>query len=104
MDNLDLNRLKLVDDFVTNGSYPTGNWNTTFKIQPVESERELEFSKDFGTWTVNRLTVSPLGITLYGKGESNDESSDLAVSAKMKDGSIQTFDSIEVIVKTKKLL
>ncbi|WP_084780176.1 DUF4179 domain-containing protein [Bacillus massilinigeriensis] len=91
--NNNLSELRLLGDFVSNGNHTVGNWNTTFKIQSVGKEKSVTFSKDFGTWKAKRMTVSPLGVTLYGNGEF-ENSSKIVVSAKMNDGSVQTFDSM----------
>lgn len=93
VDDLDISDLNLMGDFVSNGNYTTGNWNTTFKIQSVSEEKNLDFSKDFGLWSVNSITVSPLGVTLNGNGEI-DHSNKIAVSAYMNDGSVQHLDSM----------
>ncbi|WP_084780398.1 hypothetical protein [Bacillus massilinigeriensis] len=93
IDNVDLNKQKLTGDFVTNGSYTTGNWNTTFKIESISEEKKLDFNKDFGSWVANSVTVSPLGVTLYGNGEFNN-SDKIVASVTMKDGSVQILDSL----------
>ncbi|MEC0300441.1 DUF4179 domain-containing protein [Peribacillus frigoritolerans] len=102
VDNLDINELKLMGDFVSNGNHTTGNWNTTFKIQSVGEEKKVDFSKDFGTWMANSITVSPLGVTLYGNGEFNN-SSKIVVNAKMNDGSVQTLDSMTSFSENEKV-
>ncbi|MGE7880282.1 hypothetical protein [Peribacillus muralis] len=102
IDNLDINRLNLMGNFVSNGNHTNGNWNTTFKIQSVGKEKNMDFSKNFGTWRANRITVSPLGITLYGNGDFNN-SSKIVVSAKMNDGSVQTLDSMTSFSENKKV-
>ncbi|WP_144376734.1 DUF4179 domain-containing protein [Paenibacillus sp. FSL A5-0031] len=93
IDNLNINDLKLMGYFVSNNNYTVGDWNTIFKMRSVSEEKNAAFSKDFGTWMANRMTVSPLGVTLYGIGELNN-SSEIAVTAKMYDGTVQTFDSM----------
>lgn len=62
----------------------------------------MDFSKNFGTWRANRITVSPLGIILYGNGDFNN-SSKIVVSAKMNDGSVQTLDSMTSFSENKKV-
>ncbi|MEC2075350.1 hypothetical protein [Metabacillus fastidiosus] len=79
-------------EFVANGNHITGKWNTTFQMQAVQEEKNINFRQNFGTWTAEKMTVSPLGVTLYGEGEFNS-AAEILVSAKMKDGSIQIFDS-----------
>ncbi|MED4531425.1 DUF4179 domain-containing protein [Metabacillus fastidiosus] len=88
----DIEKLKLMGEFVANGNHITGEWNTTFQMQAVQEEKNINFRQNFGTWTAEKMTVSPLGVTLYGEGEFNS-AAEILVSAKMKDGSIQIFDS-----------
>ena len=99
---LDLDQLTLMADFVANGNYTEGNWSTTFQIQSVGEEKTFEFKKDFETWNVDRFTISPLGITFYGKGEWED-SNDMAVTANMADGRVETFDSVMSFSENKKV-
>ncbi|MGE8081460.1 DUF4179 domain-containing protein [Peribacillus loiseleuriae] len=103
VDNLDINKLKLMGDFVSNGNHTIGNWNTTFKIQSINKEKSMDFNRDFGSWMAKRITVSPLGVTLYGNGEFNN-SSEIVVSAKMNDGSVQTFDSMTSFSENEKVI
>lgn len=93
LDSLDFEEQELLGYFVSNGKYTTGNWNTTFKMQSIQDEINSKLNKDFGTWSSNNLSISPLGVTLYGKGKFND-SINIEVSAKMTDGSVQTLDSM----------
>lgn len=93
MDRIDVEEQELLGDFVSNGNHIEGDWNTTFKLQSVGEELTTDFNKDFGTWTSNIVSVSPLGVTLYGDGELND-SINIDVSVGMNDGSVQTLDSM----------
>ena len=67
-------------------------------LQPIESssqkeDKKIALSKDFESWIATSISISPLGVTLYGNGEISD-SSNIVVSAKMNDGIVQTFDSM----------
>lgn len=93
IESVDFEKQELMGHFVSNGKYTTGNWNTTFKMEAVQDEINSDLNNNFGTWSSNRVSISPLGITLYGTGKFND-SNNIAVSAKMTDGSVQTFDSM----------
>jgi hypothetical protein len=92
-DRVDIEEQELLGHFVSNGKYTTGNWNTTFKMKSVQDEINSEWKMNFGTWKSNRVSVSPLGVTLYGEGELSD-SKNIDVRAKMADGSVQTLDSM----------
>lgn len=92
MENIDFESQQLLGHFVSNGKYTTGNWNATFKIQPVQEEMNRDLNMDFGTWSSSKVSISPLGITLYGEGMFND-SNNIEIYAKMADGTLQRFDN-----------
>jgi hypothetical protein len=90
---VDLQEQEIFGHFVTNRKYTTGNWNTIFKMKSVQDEINKDLNQKFGTWSSNSISISPLGVTLYGKGKFND-STNIEVSAKMTDGSVQIFDAM----------
>ena len=103
--SMDVDEQELLGHFVSNGNHIEGDWNTTFRLQSVGEKLTYDFKKDFGTWTSNSVSISPLGVTLYGSGKFN-ESTQLEVDVIMNDGSVQTLDFMtgfieneEVIVK-----
>lgn len=93
IDSVDFEEQELQGHFVSNGKYTTGNWNTTFKMQSVQDEITSDLNKNFGTWNSKSVSISPLGVTLYGNGKFND-SIKIDVRAKMTDGGVQTLDSM----------
>ena len=93
MKNINLNEVKLKGYFVSNKNYTTGNWKTTFKIQSTKEEMERECNIKFDTWIANKISLSPMGITLVGRGEGNNLQ-EITASVNMKDGSVQTLDSM----------
>ena len=90
--DINLDELKLMGYFVSHGTYITGNWKTTFKIQSVGAEKEASCNIDLEQLSINSVKVSPLGVTLEGSGE-NSSSKNIPVSIKMADGSVQTYES-----------
>ncbi len=90
--NINLDDLKLMGNFVSHGNYITGNWKTTFKIQSVGEELQADCNIKCDTLNINNIKVSPLGITLAGRGEIN-KSMTIPISVKMTDGSVQEFES-----------
>ncbi|RKD22949.1 hypothetical protein BEP19_12015 [Ammoniphilus oxalaticus] len=105
IEHLDLNQFSLMGNFYFNGNNSRGNWNTTFKIKSVGNEWSKDFQREFRTWTAHQITVSPLGVSLYGNGKF-DKDDTITVEAKMTDGSLLAFDSMisftekdQVIVK-----
>jgi len=90
--DINLDELKLMGYFVSNGNYITGNWKTTFKIQSVDEELRADCDIKSGTLNINNVKVSPLGVTLAGSGEIK-ESITIPISVKMTDGSVQELGS-----------
>ncbi|MBU9713215.1 DUF4179 domain-containing protein [Evansella tamaricis] len=93
IDNIDLENDKLMGYFVSSEKFLTGNWNATFRIPATGEEKTTDFNQEFETWTSDTVSISPLGITIYGIGEFN-HSSNVEVNATMTDGSSLAFDSI----------
>ena len=84
--NLDLDDLRLMGNFVSHGNYIKGNWKATFKIQSVGGELQTNCDIKCDTLNINNVKVSPLGVTLAGRGGFN-KSATVPVSVKMADGS-----------------
>lgn len=93
VDSINLNESKLMGYFVSNENYITGNWKTTFKIQSIGEEKQVDCNIKIDSLLVNSISVSPMGITIAGNGECNDLEK-IIVCANMPDGSVQTFDSV----------
>ncbi|QUH18615.1 DUF4179 domain-containing protein [Alkaliphilus sp. B6464] len=93
LDNINLKDLKLMGHFVSNGNYTEGDWKTTFKIQSVGEEKKTDCNTKFDTWVTNSISVSTMGITLVGSGETKNLE-EISISANMTDGSVQTFNSV----------
>ncbi|WP_313798914.1 hypothetical protein [Cytobacillus sp.] len=93
IESIDFNEQELLGHFVSNGKFITGDWNTTFKMQSVQAEMNSDLNENFGTWNSKSVSISPLGVTLYGNGIFND-SIEMDVRAKMTDGSVQILDSM----------
>ncbi|WP_129600385.1 DUF4179 domain-containing protein [Anaerophilus nitritogenes] len=93
VEDIDVDKLKLMGYFVTKGNYVEGNWETTFKIQSVGKKKEKDCNVQLDNGVINRICLSTMGITLLGRGESEDLDN-ITVSVNMIDGSVQTFDSM----------
>jgi hypothetical protein len=103
LDNVDLDHYSLKGEFVKNSNYTKGNWSTTFKLNSVAKEKKLSFNKNFGSWKAENITVSPLGVTLYGKGNFVN-SNTIELSVLMNDGSVQRIDSMISFSNDKKVV
>jgi hypothetical protein len=85
-----LEKYSIVGDFVENGKFVKGRWQSTFKLEAVKKSKQANCSINLGNAKINHVSISPLGITVFGTGnEENLE--DVEVSVKMNDDSIQIF-------------
>lgn len=90
----ELNTYKLnADYFTTSGNYTEGKWQTTFKIEGVEKGTEVDCDMNLGGIKINKVSVSPIGVSLIGTGNKNDNANDIHVSVKMMNGSVLTLES-----------
>ena len=90
----ELNKYKLnADYFTTSGHYTEGKWQTTFKIEAVEKGTEVDCDMDLGGIKINKISVSPIGVSLIDTRYKKDNTNDINVSVKMIDGSVLTLDS-----------
>ena len=91
----ELNKYTLnADHFTTSRHYIEGKWQNTFKIEAVEKGTEVGGDIDLGGIKINKLSVSPIGVSLIGTRYKKDNTHDIHVSVKMIDGSVLTLDSV----------
>ena len=92
---VELYKYKLhADYFTTSGHYTEGKWQTTFKIEAVEKGTVVDCDMNLGEIKINKVSVSPIGISLMGTGNKNHKANDINVSAKMLDGSVLILESV----------
>lgn len=103
--NINLSDIKLKGFFITAENFIKGKWKTKFKLQSklefIEKEKQCNVKLDM--WKLHHISVSPLGITLIGSGETEnldkvlegDYLQKIDFHVTMMDGSTQTFDSID---------
>ncbi|OPZ94128.1 MAG: hypothetical protein BWY74_00799 [Firmicutes bacterium ADurb.Bin419] len=90
----EINKYKLfADHFTTYGHYTEGKWQNTFKLEAMEKDKEVDIDMYFGEFKVNRLSVSPIGVTLIGTGNTSDTTKDISVLVKMLNGRVYTLNS-----------
>ncbi len=90
----EISKYKLfADHFTTYGHYTEGKWQNTFKLEAMEKDKEVDIDMDFGELKVNKLSVSPIGVTLIGTGNMSDTTLDISVLVKMLNGSVYTLNS-----------
>lgn len=91
LEGIDPKEVFLKGNFISSGRYTEGNWETKFKLQPVNPGKETECKLDFGTWELDRIEVSQIGVTLLGVGEYDEENSP-QIQVNMTDGTIQEIE------------
>lgn len=84
--DVDPREISLKGYFVSSGLYTEGDWKTKFHLQSINPSKEIECNIDFGTWELNRISVSNIGVTLLGSG-IYDENQAPEVVVHMIDGS-----------------
>lgn len=90
----EINKYQLfADHFTTYGHYTEGKWQNTFKLEAMEKDKEVDIDMDFGEFKVNKLSVSPIGVTLIGTGNISYRTKDISVLVKMLNGSVYTLNS-----------
>ncbi len=92
MNDINLDEIKLMGDFVSDNKYTEGNWKTTFKLQSVKEEKQISSNIKLDTLTINKVSVSPIGITLLYSGNT-EELQKVNIKANMVDGTVRTFES-----------
>ncbi|NMB27955.1 MAG: DUF4179 domain-containing protein [Tissierellia bacterium] len=91
LEGIDPKEVFLRGYFESNGRYTEGDWKTKFKLQSVSPEKEAECNFDFGTWELDRIQVSQIGVTLLGIGQY-DEMSNPQIQVNMTDGTTQDIE------------
>lgn len=75
-------------NIVTYQHYLEGDWNTTFCLEDTgNSLRRFTCDLDMNPWRVTEVTVSPIGVTVYGEGEMYAYSDSPKIEVYLKDGS-----------------
>ena len=97
IDQIELEKYKILGYFVKNNNFVEGKWQSTFKLEAVEKSKKVNCSIGIGDAQINNVSISPLGITLLGTENGGSEESllkGLNVSVTTLDGSIDTFTSV----------
>lgn len=76
----------LYADISTYEHHVEGDWSTTFTLEKAAELREAACRIDMNPWVIERIAVSPIGITLYGRGEMYAYSKALEVAVYLNDG------------------
>lgn len=75
--------------FVENGMYTEGNWETTFRLEPVGDEVITITDPTLKTLDIEKLTISPIGISAYGDFDSSEQ---LEIEVTTVDGNLVAYN------------
>jgi hypothetical protein len=70
----------------TYDTYIDDSWETTFTLQQNTPSITASCTEDVGTWQLEKMTASSIGVTLNGVGEVLETSIDPQVTVTLKDG------------------
>ena len=81
----DLSALYLSGVYTNYEALNTGEWQTTFKVKGVEI-KTFACTVETDSLSINKIILSPLGVTVYGNGIPDDSIQDDGIKIYMKDG------------------
>ena len=92
--DLDIEALNLMAEMKSSQNYIEGNWKTKFKLKSIEEKKEYKCSISIDNIVINKVILSPLGLTLYGDGTYQyDNEPNMEVILSMKDGTKKRLES-----------
>ncbi len=71
-------------------------WQVTFELEPAHADRTGSCDLDTGSWQLQQVSLSSLGITIEGNGELYADSLDLTPVVILQDGTQPEFISSSV--------
>lgn len=71
-------------------------WQVTFELEPAHADRTGSCALDTGSWQLQQVSLSSLGITIGGNGELYADSLDLTPVVTLQDGTQPEFISSSV--------
>ena len=88
--------------FVSSGKQIKGDWKVEFRLKSVGQEKKTSCDLDFGTWRLNHLYVSEIGVTLLGTGKY-DDSQLPKIFINMSDGTIHEMTLVSSFTNNEKI-
>ena len=74
---------------ISYNQYIEGNWNTTFRIEDAKTKgKTVNCNIEVDSWMIDTIEISPIGLTVYGKGEVITDSDLVSIEVYKKDGSV----------------
>ncbi|MBB4822982.1 hypothetical protein HNO89_000200 [Sporosarcina luteola] len=90
--DLNLADYQLQSKIYSYGDQVNGKWEATFKLNEMKG-RSIPFTEDFAGWKAEKVIVSPLGLTILGKGAPN-KLEDMTTTISMDDGTLIEMTSV----------
>ncbi len=85
--------IEIWGNVISYNNYVEGNWNTTFKIEDAKTKsKTVNCHIEMNPWIVNKIEISPIGLTIYGEGEMLSDSSPVSIEIYQKDGSLVEYN------------
>ena len=92
-------------DVVTYDHYIEGEWNATFQIENAQEHSVSQTcSIDMGTWKINDVTISPIGVSVSATGELFAHSTSPDIIVTRTDGSVIECNSSSMTTDGKNIL
>lgn len=86
--------LRVNYDLLTYEQYVEGCWSVSFQMEDAPAQRSAACAIEMGGWTVEEVSVTPLGVTVRGQGEMFPSSSlDASPEVVLRDGSTAAFNA-----------
>lgn len=81
-------------DLLTYEQYVEGCWSVSFRMEDAPAQRSAACAIEMGGWTVEEVSVTPLGLTVRGRGEMFPNSSlDASPEVILRDGRTAAFSA-----------
>ena len=74
-------------------NYIEGQWKTKFKLKSIDEQNEYKCNNNVDKITINKVVLTPLGLSLYGEGYQYDDVPNLQIALNMKDGTVKNLES-----------
>lgn len=80
--------IRLLAGGVSYQNYIAGNWSMTFVLDSDPPQLEAACDIDMHPWNLYKLTLTSVGVTVYGRGEMREDSDNADVVVTLNDGSV----------------
>lgn len=85
--------LTLIAYMKSSKNYIEGKWKTKFKLKSIDEQKEYKCNINVDKITINKVVLTPLGLSLYGEGYQYDDVPNLQIALNMKDGTVKNLES-----------